>query len=109
MKVNRILSFVLIGVVVTSAGAVQGKTVHQRSQSSAVSLADVPDREIYGYWYTTGFDRELYRQRLREAKNAQEEAQVLAEHYERMQARAKAAGVSLPEPPVAGRRSAAGK
>jgi hypothetical protein len=112
MKVYQILPLVLAGALAASVGLVQGKTdkpVHKRGQSSAASLADVPDREIYGYWYTTGFERELYRQRLREAKNAQEEAQVLADHYERVQARAKAAGATLPDPPVAGSRRAAGK
>jgi hypothetical protein len=103
---------ILAGVFATSAALVQGKTdkpVHKRNQSRAVSLADVPDREIYGYWYTTGFDRELYRQRLREAKSTHEEAQILADHYERMQARAKAAGATLPDPPVTGSRNAGRK
>jgi hypothetical protein len=109
MKVYRLLSLVVVGVFALSGAMVQGKTAHKRSHSSTVSLADVPDREIYGYWYTTGFERDLYRQRLREAKNAQEEAQVLADHYKRVQERAKAAGATLPEPPVASSRKTARK
>jgi hypothetical protein len=107
MKEFKIGALTLAAVFAASAGAAQ-HTVRQstptRTAPSVVSLADVPDREIYGYWYMTGHDRDLYRQRLREAKNTHEEALFLAEHYERMQARAKAAGVTLADPPpLAGR------
>lgn len=110
MKGFKILALSLAAVFAASAAAAQ-HTVRQsapaRTVPSAASLADVPDREIYGYWYMTGHDRDLYRQRLREAKNTQEEALFLAEHQERMQARAKAAGATLPDPPpLAGRDSA---
>jgi hypothetical protein len=110
MKGFKILALTLAAFFAASAGAVQNtarQSTPTRTAPSAVSLADVPDRQIYGYWYMTGHDRDLYRQRLREAKNTHEEALFLAEHYERMQARAKAAGATLPDPPpLAGRDSA---
>jgi hypothetical protein len=102
---HRILPLAFVGIFATSVGMTkeqvrktQQAPTTKSSQPSALSLDQVPDQEIYGYFYMTGHDRDLYRQRLREAKTAQERAQFLAEHKERMRERAKAYGVTLPAP-----------
>jgi hypothetical protein len=101
---HRILPLALAGIFAASIGVAKesARKTHRApttySQPSAASPDQVPDRQIYGYDYMTGHDRDLYRQRLREAKTSQERAQFLAEHQERMQERAKTYGVTLPPP-----------
>ena len=102
MKACQIFTFTVAAVFAASTGLAQNTTRQStpaRTAPKTMSLADVPNQQIYGYWYMTGHDRDLYRQRLRESKNTHEEAMYLAEHYERMQARAKAAGATVADPP----------
>lgn len=102
MKEFKILALAL-GAVFATTTVVAQNTVRQstptRATHRATALANVPNQEICGYWYMTGHDRDMYRQRLRESKSTHEEAMSLAEHYERMQARARAAGATLTDPP----------
>jgi hypothetical protein len=101
---HRILALALVGIFAASGGVAREHVRNNQrapitdSQPSAASMARAADRQIYGYDYTTGHDRDLYHQRLREAKTSQERAQFLAEHAARMQERAKAYGVTLPPP-----------
>jgi hypothetical protein len=107
MKVLRIFALTLAIVSVASAGWAQDqsrKAYKGKKQASGQRMAASVDRSIYGYDYMTGHDRDMYYQRLREAKNSQERAQFLAEHSQRMQERAKVYGVTLPEPSRAGTR-----
>ncbi|MGA8513426.1 MAG: hypothetical protein WB821_01485 [Burkholderiaceae bacterium] len=109
MKALQIFVLALAGITASSASVAKDKSSasSQRvSSSGAVSLEQVPDRDIYGYWYMTGHDRDVYRQRLREAKTTHERALFLSEHYERMQARARELGVTLEAPPASGTSTA---
>jgi hypothetical protein len=102
MKAYRILPLALAGVLAASFGMAKEKARQSnpaRYAPGAQSQERTPDRSIYGYDYMTGHDRDVYYQRLREAKNSQERNQFLAEHYERMQTRAKQYGATLPPPP----------
>lgn len=103
MKAYRILPLALAGVLAASFAVAKEKvrkTSPARYASGVQSQERMPDRSIYGYDYMTGHDRDVYYQRLREAKNSQERNQFLAEHYERMQAKAKEYGATLPPPPA---------
>lgn len=54
---------------------------------------------IYGSQMMTERERNEYRQRMNEAKTAQEREQIRLEHHRHMQERARAQGLSLPENP----------
>jgi hypothetical protein len=105
MKALRIFTLTLAIASVASAGWAQEKSRkqhHGQKPASKQPKGHSADRAIYGYDYMTGHDRDLYRERLREVKSPQERAQFMTEHAQRMQERAKAYGVTLPEPSLAG-------
>jgi hypothetical protein len=59
--------------------------------------------QIYGSQLMTREERNQYRKQIRAAKTAREREQIRAEHHERMKARAKERGITLPaEPPARG-------
>lgn len=61
------------------------------------------DQEIvYGSQLMTQQERVELRQRIRNAKTAEERKQIRYEHHQRMQQRAKAQGKTLPDEPPAG-------
>lgn len=59
--------------------------------------------QIYGSQLMTQEERAEYRDRLRAAQDDAEREQIRQEHHERMRARAKARGVTLPKEPPANR------
>jgi len=63
----------------------------------------IRNNQIYGSQLMTRKERNEYRMRLRAAKTLKERERIRYEHHKRMQARAKARGLKLPdEPPVHG-------
>lgn len=63
----------------------------------------IQDRQIYGSQIMTPQERNEYRARMRAAKTVEEREQIRKEHHEKMKARAKEKGVTLPdEPPQRG-------
>jgi hypothetical protein len=104
MKALRIFTLTLAIVSLASAGwaaTSSGKPYPKQKAATSQRMSAVADRSIYGYDYMTGHDRDVYHERLREAKTSQERTQFLNEHAQRMQERAKAYGVTLPEPSFA--------
>ena len=68
--------------------------------TTGVWAADAP---IYGSQLMTNQERIEHRNKLRNAKTAEEREQVRLQHHEQMQLRAKEQGVTLPDaPPAAG-------
>ncbi len=66
----------------------------------AGSLPPIDDNApIYGSELMTAQERTEHRDRMRAAKTPEEREQIRAEHHERMQARAKERGVTLPDQP----------
>jgi hypothetical protein len=61
----------------------------------------IRDQDMYGSHLMSAEERQRYRDRLQNAANDREWAQLRAEHQEEMQARARAQGVEL-EPPIYG-------
>jgi hypothetical protein len=64
-------------------------------------LQDQTHETVYGSQLMTEQERNQYRHQMRTAKTDEERAQIRAEHHERMQARAKERGVTLPDDPPA--------
>lgn len=69
-------------------------------QSRDTTREQATDR-IYGSQLMTEQERNAYRERMRKATTEQERERIRAEHHERMQARAKERGVTLPAVPPA--------
>ena len=111
----------LSGVLVFAAGSAladdQDRTrLQDRDQTKDQIQDQTPDQDrdrdriqdrdqdrIYGSQLMTAKERNEYRARIRSAKTAQEREQIRAEHHERMRARAKERGVTIPdEPPMRG-------
>lgn len=61
----------------------------------------IRDQDIYGNQLMSAEERARYRDRLQNAANDREWAQIRAEHQQEVQARARAQGVNL-EPPIYG-------
>lgn len=71
------------------------------ASAAPVFAADEPP--VYGSQLMTEQERNEHRQRMRNAKNAEEREQIRKEHHERMKARARERGIELPdEPPARG-------
>lgn len=81
--------------------------------ATGTALAQTPQRDqtqtqtrerIYGSALMTPQERNEYLRRMRELKTQEEREQFRKEHHEKMQARAKERGVTLPDdPPAQGR------
>lgn len=63
--------------------------------------------EIYGSQLMTAQERDQYRERMRAATTDEERERIRAEHHERMNQRASARGLSLPDQPARGGYGAA--
>jgi len=81
------------------------------STGFALAAAQAPAQEqaqIYGSQLMTRQERAEYSARMRAAKTAEEREQIRREHHDRMQERAMARGVTLPDEPPAGRGMSSG-
>jgi uncharacterized membrane protein len=87
------VSLALAGAVVAAVPPAQAQT-----QSQAQGQAQAQER-IYGSQLMTRSERTEYRNRLRNAKTAEERERIRNEHHERMQSRARERGVTLPDAP----------
>ncbi|NBC23705.1 MAG: hypothetical protein GVY21_09540 [Gammaproteobacteria bacterium] len=82
-------------------GAVLAQPVEQaneRAQEHAQTQAE--ERQVYGWELMSAQERQAYRERMRNAGSAEEQARIRAEHHAQMQARARAQGVTLPDMPM---------
>ncbi|WP_431854946.1 hypothetical protein [Azospirillum sp.] len=79
--------------------------------SGALAQAPAKDKAppIYGSQLMTQQERTDYRNRMRQAKTAEERERVRQEHHSQMQARAQERGVTLPDEPPARPRGGMGK
>ena len=58
------------------------------------------DQDIYGYQLMTPAERTAHRDKMRQAKTAEEREQIRAAHHAEMQIRAKQKGLTLPDMPA---------
>lgn len=74
----------------------------EQDRSKEKIQTQTKDQErIFGSELMTDKERNEYRERIRNAKSEQEREKIRAEHHEKMMARAKEKGVTLPEEPPA--------
>lgn len=108
----------ILGLVLAlTAGSVPAQTDSAATNQTATQIQDRAqtrsqtrdrDREqIYGSQLMTLQERAEYHRRLRALKTEEEREQFRLEHHARMQERAKAKGLTLPEHPPADRPIAA--
>ena len=96
MKQVSILSALLLGLVLLSIGIVFA------ADQDRTQLRTESQQQIYGSSLMTEQERNSYRERMRNAKTAEERERIRNEHHEQMKQRAKSRGVSLPAAPPAG-------
>ena len=117
MKHYRIFLATIAAGLALAAAAVAAQTPSQtpatertrdqaqaRTNAQEQAQAKLGDQQIYGYQLMTPAERNVYRDRMRATKTAQERERIRAEHHAEMQVRAKERGVTLPPEPPAGRR-----
>ncbi len=99
---KRWLHGILIGLLVPGVGAhaaEEKKPVPAKKQEQVKKQEEV----VYGRQMMTREEIAEYRAKMRAAKTAEEREQIRKEHHEKMKARAKERGVTLPdEPPMRG-------
>ena len=97
MKKQRVLVWALAGTVLLVAGvALAADQVRSQVQTQT-------QEQVYGSQMMTPQERAEHRAKMRAAKTVEEREQIRKENHERMQARAKERGVTLPdEPPMGG-------
>ena len=78
--------------------AQKNKRIKKQSQQKQGPAA-AGQGNIYGYQLMTAEERVQYRERIRNAKTAEERARIRAEHHKAMQERARERGITLPNPP----------
>lgn len=95
MKIRKSAAMIAIAIALPLTGT--GLVVHaqQRDQTR-----DQTQDRIYGSQLMTQQEQNGYRDRVRLAKTEQEREKIRAEHHERMVARAKERGVTLPDQPT---------
>lgn len=83
-----------------TAAAVAAALMALAIPAHAAEEAPKPKSEpIYGYRMMTDQERNEFRERMRNAKSAEERQAIRDEHHKAMQARAKERGVTLPDQP----------
>lgn len=104
MKRNPLLIAALAAAFAVGAGTALAQTQNE-AQTKAQAQTQTQARErIYGSDLMTPQERNEYVRRMRELKTQEEREQFRKEHHEKMQARAKERGITLPdEPPAQGR------
>lgn len=102
MKRNRTeIGARLAGVVLVVAGLTMAPAM--------LHAADPASSDLFGSQMMTEQERVEQRERMRNANSSEERERIRAEHHERMKARARERGVTLPdEPPMDGRGAGKG-
>ena len=86
------LAFTLAGMVALAQGQVPPPGQGQQQEQTR-------DQDIYGWQLMTPEERAEHRAKMRAAKTDAEREKIRKDHHDKMKARAKERGVSLPEEP----------
>jgi uncharacterized membrane protein YgcG len=95
MKRERLVVYALVVALSLFGGfalAADQATSQEKAQTQK-------EEQIYGSQLMTQEERTEYHAKMRAAKTAEEREQIRNEHHERMKARAKERGVTLPDEP----------
>jgi hypothetical protein len=104
---QRMLWLLLAGLLAPGITLGADTTAPPDKSKSQTAAAGAQQEPIYGYELMTEQERTEHRNRMRSFKTEQEREQYRKEHHKKMQERAKARGVTLPdEPPPRGGKGA---
>lgn len=98
MNLRLLATTLMVGTMAFPLSTVAQTTT--RDQAKDQTRLQTQDR-IYGSQLMTQQEMNEYRERVRLAKTEQERDRIRAEHHDRMAARAKERGVTLPDEPPA--------
>jgi Spy/CpxP family protein refolding chaperone len=100
-----VLTTLLMAAAISTGIALAQDQDRTRTQDTTRTQRQTTNQErIYGSQLMTQQERNEYRDRMRAARTEQEREQIRQEHHERILARARERGVTLPEePPMRGR------
>ena len=101
MEHKKIIVTMITGAVVISANPLWAATATQDRTKEKIQTQTKDQEPIYGSELMTEKERNEYRERMRSAKTQQEREKIRSEHHDRMLARAKERGVTIPDQPPA--------
>lgn len=90
-------------IAVAVLGALTALATPVIAQEQTPAKPQQQRERIYGYQMMTDEERNAYREKMRNAKSAEERQAIRDEHHKAMQARAKERGVTLPDSPPPGK------
>lgn len=99
MKHKKIVITILAGALLFSANPLLSGEQDRTKEKIQTQTKD--QERIYGSELMTEKERNEYRERMRSAKTQQEREKIRSEHHDRMLARAKERGVTIPDQPPA--------
>ena len=99
MKHKKIVRTILAGALLVSANPLL--SAEQDRPKETIQTQTKDQERIYGSELMTEKERNEYRERMRSAKTQQEREKIRSEHHDRMLARAKERGVTIPDQPPA--------
>lgn len=100
---NSIMLTVILSMMGGVAPLVPSVSVAAEQEQSQVQAQKQKQEQIYGSQLMTRKERAEHRAKMRSLKTQEEREAYRLEHHEKMQARAKEKGMTLPdEPPAAG-------
>jgi hypothetical protein len=91
----------MLAAIVAAFLPAQAALAQDRDRTQDQTRDQIRDRDIYGSQLMTQQERNEYRQRMQQARTAEERERIRVEHHERMKVRAKERGVTLPDQPPA--------
>jgi hypothetical protein len=99
MQHKKIVITILAGALLISANPLLSAEQDRTKEKIQTQTKD--QERIYGSELMTEKERNEYRERMRSAKTQQEREKIRSEHHDRMLARAKERGVTIPDQPPA--------
>lgn len=90
---------ILISIVGAMALLWAGNAMAEEKEKAQERVQTQAEERVYGSQLMTPEERAEYGARMRSANTAEEREQIRKEHHARMQERAKARGISLPDEP----------
>jgi hypothetical protein len=99
MQHKKIVITILAGALLVSSNPLL--SAEQDPTKEKIQAQTKDQERIYGSELMTDKERNEYRERMRSAKTQQEREKIRSEHHDRMLARAKERGVTIPDQPPA--------
>jgi hypothetical protein len=105
MSKHKVLAAAVVAAALSLPLVSLAQDRDQTRDQTRDQLRDTTQGNVYGWQLMSRQERAEYRARMRSLRTAQERERFRLEHHERMQERARARGITLPdEPPARGGR-----